>query len=94
MQILKPGNPPLYRLSGVTNVAYTKNQLQVVGKDEKAPSAKAQTKFIVEKLTGKRKRRGRVEFLVKWKGYPASESTWEPRAKMVVDVPALVKNYK
>ena len=50
----------------------------MVGKDEKALSAKAQTKFIVEKLTGKRKRTGRVEFLVKWKGCAASESTWEP----------------
>ena len=92
-QILKPGNPPLYRLSGLPNVAYTKNQLQVVSKDEKAPSAKAQSKFIVEKLVEKRKKRGKIEFLVKWKGYPASENTWELRQRMIQDVPALVKKF-
>ena len=92
-QILKPGNPPLYRLEGLKNVAYTKNQLQVVTKGETAPSAKAQSKYIVEKLLNKRKKRGKVEFLVKWKGYPSSENTWELYSKMKEDVPELVKQF-
>lgn len=92
-QILKPGNPPLYRLSGLPKVAYTKNQLQVVSKDEKAPSTKAQSKFVVERLVEKRKKRGKVEFLVKWRGYPTSANTWEPRQRLIKDVPDLVKTF-
>ena len=90
---MKPGNPPLYRLSGLPKVAYTKNQLQVVSKDEKAPSTKAQSKFVVERLVEKRKKRGKVEFLVKWRGYPTSANTWEPRQRLIKDVPDLVKTF-
>ena len=36
--------------------------------------------FDVEAIIGERKNdNGDREFLVKWEGYPDSESTWEPR---------------
>lgn len=34
--------------------------------------------YEVEKVVGMRKRRTRIEYLLKWKGYPESENTWEP----------------
>jgi hypothetical protein len=34
--------------------------------------------FEVERILEKRKRQGQSEWLVKWKGYPIEESTWEP----------------
>ncbi|KAK6743551.1 hypothetical protein RB195_010679 [Necator americanus] len=34
--------------------------------------------FIVEKILGKRTRKGEVEYLIKWKGYRLDDSTWEP----------------
>lgn len=34
--------------------------------------------FDVEKILDKRVRNGKAEYLVKWKGYSKSESTWEP----------------
>jgi hypothetical protein len=65
-QILKPGNPPLYRLSGRKGVAYTKAQLQIVMKE--VSSQNAQNKFIIDKLLPEKKKiKGRINILVKWK---------------------------
>ncbi|CAD5213283.1 unnamed protein product [Bursaphelenchus okinawaensis] len=40
--------------------------------------------YLVEKLTDRRWRRGRVEYLVKWLNYGDEENTWEPRANINV----------
>ena len=46
--------------------------------------------FRVEALLRRRKIRNKVSYLVKWLGYPDYDSTWEPRQKLIEDVPALV----
>ena len=38
--------------------------------------------YKVEKILAKRKRRGKVQYLVSWKGYPPKENTWEPLANL------------
>ena len=40
--------------------------------------AKAPEEFIVEKLVDMKVEKGKELFLVKWKGYPKSDNTWEP----------------
>ena len=50
--------------------------------------------FEIERLSDRKKEKGRVVFRVKWKGYPESESTWEPRAKLMQEVPHLVSTYE
>ena len=97
-QILKPGSPPLYRLSGRKGVAYTKAQLQIVSKDEKQSSDAAQDKFIIDKLLPEKKKiNGKVHIRVKWKDptgkckKAGTELGWEPLANLKRDVPELVK---
>ena len=65
---LRPGQPPMYLISGIPNVAYTKNQLQVVPDDEHLPPPSILPKFIVEKIVDKRRRNGRVEYLINLNG--------------------------
>jgi hypothetical protein len=34
--------------------------------------------FIVESVVGKRVKRGRIEYELKWKGFDSKDNTWEP----------------
>ena len=92
--LLQPGNPPMYKVTGIKNVAYTKNQLQVVSKNEKQPSQKNQKVFIVEKIVDKRKNKNKIEYLVKWKSYPSSKNTWELKTSLIKDIPNDIKEFE
>lgn len=90
-----PNQPVLYFLNDEispkkidTRVAYTKNQLQVISKDEKLPSRdmltakekrkQAQTgEYVVEKIVSNKIQNGKMMFKTKWLGYPLSQATWE-----------------
>jgi len=48
--------------------------------------------YSVEKILEKRLRHGKVEYLIKWEGYPDSENTWEPQANL--DCPDIIKAYE
>ena len=80
--VLKPENPPIYILSGLSKVGYTKAQLQVVDANEKKvgksdgadevvvadlPSGVGVPEKIVKKVPKVKGLKG-VQFLVKWKG--------------------------
>uniref|UniRef100_A0A3B4AZQ6 Chromo domain-containing protein n=1 Tax=Periophthalmus magnuspinnatus TaxID=409849 RepID=A0A3B4AZQ6_9GOBI len=48
--------------------------------------------FAVESITKKRIRKGNVEYLLKWQGWPQKYSTWEPEDN-ILD-PRLVLAYE
>ena len=38
--------------------------------------------YEVEAIVGRRNNGGRVEYLIKWKGYSDEENTWEPESNL------------
>lgn len=48
--------------------------------------------YSVEKILDKRTKGGKVEYLIKWEGYPDSENTWEPQDNL--DCPDIISNFE
>lgn len=70
---------PYYRyiLDGMPNVSYSKYELILSNEND--------SKFQVKKLIDKKRIRGRIHYLVWWKGKKKSESTWEPETNLIED---------
>lgn len=91
--ILTPDQPPMYKVSGVDNALYTKNQLQVVAENEEAPSTKYQKKFVAEKILDKKKVSNRVNYLIQWED-KSVEPSWEPRTTLIKEIPDMIKEFE
>ena len=51
-------------------------------------------RFLVERLLTHREVKGRrTSYLVRWRGYPPSADSWEPRDQLMADVPGLGEQY-
>ena len=100
--LYSPEAVPLYEVDGNNRVLYTKNQLQVIPKNEKVPNEKylrgtkndGVTKYIVEKIIDRKKEKGKIYYLVKWKGFKNDKNSWEPRTNLIKDVPEIIKEYE
>ena len=85
-RVLYFNTPPYYRyiLNDVPGVSYPENEL-------KKATEKVE-KYIIQSLKSKKKIKGKVCFLVKWKNYAAT--TWEPRTELMKDVPEMIQEYE
>jgi hypothetical protein len=95
----------MYLLNDTKNIhkidkraAYTKNQLHVVSENEEAPLPKVirgnPKTYVISKILDKRKRKNKIEYKIRWKGYGPEDDTWEPRKKLIEDVPLLVDEFE
>ena len=57
------------------------------------PFRASQETFEVERIVDSRQKAKKVEYMVKWKGYPSSENTWEPVSNLE-DVLDMVEAYE
>lgn len=99
-----PGSPVLYNLENDDSVAYTKNQLMPYNEEQvkeqgykviRPVGEKEGYKiYVAEKIVDKRKFRNRIEYLVKWEGFPSSANTWETAVVMREDAPELVDEFE
>ncbi len=100
--LVKPAMPPLYLLdsnhkSGFEAVTYTRNQLQMINKDEQYPEGekvirgKPET-YIIEEIVGKTRVKGKIFYKIKWRGF--KKETLEPRSELIKDQKQLILDYE
>jgi Chromo (CHRromatin Organisation MOdifier) domain len=81
--------PPQYIISNNDRNVFTRPQLQEVKANESKPKPR---KYVIEKILKKVKKGKNIYYVVKWKGY--EETTEEPRAQLLEDVPELLAEFE
>jgi hypothetical protein len=77
--------PYRYILDGFENVSYTAKELK--------KSLEKEEEWEVRKLIGKKTIKGKIYYLVWWKGYLKKDSTWEPKSELIKTIKDMVNSY-
>lgn len=102
--MILPGRPPLYLLKDSKgkldmSVAYPKKHLQVVPDDEEDPPSSVirgnPKTYVAKKIIGRKKKDGKIYYLVRWKGFTSKDDTWERRKNLFgSDIPKLIEDFE
>jgi len=89
--------PSSIRIHPIVNISRIRRYRdQVKGQKVMPPlpvEIQGEMEYEVEKILSKRKRYGKVEYLVRWKGYTAEEDTWEKEGNLE-NAREVVEDYK
>ena len=76
-----------YMLKDVYEASYQQSELK--------PAEEKVEKFIVESIINKKYMKGRVYYLVKWKGKKTADASWESRSNLIEDgLKQYIKHYE
>lgn len=50
--------------------------------------------YVIDKILAKRKRAGRVQYRIRWKGYSRDEDTWEPLQNLTTGAQTLIDDFE
>merc|ERR1712042_151974 len=75
-----------------SNFARYSPQAANMGRGRGSDGEEEEEEYSVEKILDKRTKGGKVEYLIKWEGYPDSENTWEPQDNL--DCPDIISAFE
>ena len=78
--------PYRYIVDGIKNASYTENELM--------KSTDKEQKYFIKAILDKKMINKTLHYLIHWKGYKKSQSSWEPATSIKHDAPLLVQQFE